>query len=76
MILGILLIILGFKNYKTSKKDYETKYFRIGFGLEFIIIALLRFFIGTNIIWLLLLGIGTFIFITALTYVKKRKYNL
>lgn len=74
IIIGLLLIILGLKNFKSSKDNFYGRYLRVGNGIVFMLYALLRLFFNTNL-WLgVILCVGINIIVGGLTYIKHKRH--
>lgn len=77
LIFGALLLILGLKNYKSHKDNFDVRYFRYATGISLILSGVARVFIIKNRAWIIIIAIILIfsIFETA-TYIRKKKHAL
>ena len=74
LVVGIALLLMGIKNYKSQKEEFDVRYFRYGMGINFLLMGLLRTFTGKTPLWMIVVIILIFITTNILTHIKRKKH--
>lgn len=73
LVVGVALLLMGIKNYKSQKEKFDVRYFRYGMGISFLLLGLLRTFTGKAPLWMIIVVILIFITTSLLTHIKRKK---
>lgn len=74
LVVGLALLLMGIKNYKSQKEKFDVRYFRYGMGMSFLLLGLLRTFTGKAPLWMIIVVILIFITTSLLTHIKRKKH--
>lgn len=74
LVVGVALLLMGIKNYKSQKEKFDVRYFRYGMGMSFLLLGLLRTFTGKAPLWMIIVIILIFITTSILTHIKRKKH--
>lgn len=46
LVLGVIILLMGVNNYNSSKEKFDVRYFRYAIGISFLLLVLVKYFIG------------------------------